>query len=230
MKKLMSFAALSAFIFLLNSCIPSIHPLYTKDKLVMVKELPGTWINGPADYSFSKKQKVMGEEKDVNITVYNNGEQPEIWKFEQLEDKEYRLIHTDSDGRRAAFEIFVIRLGKHYFIDFYPKDMPSEETGNGNNFFGKNNSMNSLQATHLWPVHTFAKLEVTQNQLKISMFDPDFLKKLLENQQIRIKHEKTENGYVLTASSQELQKFVEKYADVREAYLSGDPITLNKSL
>lgn len=61
----------------------------------------------------------MGEEKDVSVTIYDHAKQPEIWKFQQLEDKEYHLIHTDSEGRRAAFEAFVIRLGKNYFIDFF---------------------------------------------------------------------------------------------------------------
>lgn len=60
----------------------------------------------------------MGEEKDVSVTIYDHAKQPEIWKFQQLEDKKYHLIHTDSEGRQAAFEAFVIRLGKNYFIDF----------------------------------------------------------------------------------------------------------------
>ena len=64
--------------------------------------------------------------------------------------------------------------------------------------------------------------------MKISMFDPDFVGDLLEHQQIRIKHENTANGFVLTASSEELQKFAEKYADNKEAFL--EPTVLQNKM
>lgn len=190
--------ALIAIIF--QSCLPSLHPLYTPDKLIAIKELPGSWM------------------------AYENGKpnQPtsETWNFKKGDDLSYHLIHTDKQGRKAAFKIHTVQLGKHYFMDFFPMNLKDEDAQ-------ATIELNSMEEWHFIPVHTFAKLEITTQGLQIHLFDPDFLENLLKNQQIRIKHEVSETGYLLTASSQELQKFVEKYADEKAAFLT-DPVILKQ--
>lgn len=228
-QKLAISAFVAVFLLLANGCIPSLQPIYTEDKLVAIKELPGTWVDAANELNFTQQKTVMGEKKDVQVTVHQ--QQKETWRFKADGDKRYQLIHIDNNGNAAAFDIHVIKLGSDFFMDFYPTSMPNEDelkqdAGIGN-LVKELEKMNSLKAFHVYPVHNFAKLEVGQKQLKITMFDPDFLKNLLENQQIRIKHEKTEEGFILTASSQELQKFAEKYAHVKEAFLD-DPIVLNR--
>ena len=195
---------------LLDSCIPSLHPIYTPDKLVLLNGLPGTW------------------EADKGQTGQDaNPKKPEIWTFKQGEDKKYLLIHQDEDGYVAAFDVHVVRLGSHYFMDFYPGEMPRESAPiSSGSMLGSLEQMNSFMKYQLLPVHIFAKVELSGQLLKINMFDPEFLEKILERQQIRIKHEKTENGYLLTASPSDLQKFAEKYAEEKEAFLD-DPIVLN---
>ncbi|MCB0520294.1 MAG: hypothetical protein H6577_08750 [Lewinellaceae bacterium] len=208
MKKYLVLFALAVF-FILQGCIPSLHPIYTTDKLVEVKELPGLWT----------------ESGNGQVTYKNSEGKPESWNFNDQGDKSYELIHTDDQGRKAVFEVHVIKLDRYYFMDFYPTESAEE----GEPVIADVYKMNDMEQMHLLPVHTFAKLEISPTELKISMFDPDFLKKLLENQQIRIKHEKTESGFVLTASPEELQKFVAKYADVKEAFLP-DPTVLKNRL
>ncbi len=212
MKKSLKFAtiALAGLLgILLNGCIPSIYPLYTADKLVMLTGLPGKW------------QQDKGQAPQNGDT-----KKPETWTFRQGEGKNYLLIHEDEDGYFAAFDVHVVKLGDHYFMDFYPDDMPDEKTTGIGSMLGNPQELNSFMKIHLLAVHTFAKVELSGNVLKISMFDPEFLEKLLERQQIRIKHEKTEGGYVLTASSEDLQKFVGKYATEKSAFLD-DPVVLN---
>lgn len=151
---------------------------------------------------------------------------PEHWTFKQGEEKGYLLIHVDGVGHLAAFDVHVVKLGSHYFMDFYPTNMPDKNNSDLiGNVTGFPEKMNSFLEIHLLAVHTFAKVELSGKSLKISMFDPDFLKNMLENQQIRIKHEKSEDGYLLTASPTDLQKFAEKYAEVDEAFLD-EPLML----
>lgn len=184
-------------VVLIQSCIPSLHPLYTKDKIVYLDVLEGEWI----DKSDSKGSK--------------------FWEFKKHENDGYLLIHTDANKAKAAFEVFVVKLGDDYFLDFFPAD------SHGGLFQGEN-TMNEMAAIHILPVHTFAKLIVKDNAVNIRMFDPEFLEGLFAHRQIRIKHEKLEGGdYLLTAKPAELQKFVEKYADQNEAYID-DLIVLNK--
>lgn len=206
-------------IILLNGCIPSLHPIYTADKLVTLKQLPGTW---------ETKKEGENQEKFQIITPKGTSGKPETWTFMAGEDKNYLLIHEDEDGFRGAFDVHIIKLGETYFMDFYPSDMPDGNSGSPSDVFKETEQINNFTKIHLLAVHTFAKLEITGKELKISMFDPDFLKNLLERQQIRIKHEKTENGYVLTASPEDLQKFASKYANEKEAFLDNPMVLKNK--
>lgn len=218
MKKSLKFAivALAGLLaFALGGCIPSLHPIYTADKLVEIKSLPGIW----------KKAEDSGNDGNYKVSFKNTDGQPETWDFRHKEGKSYRLVHEDSDGLKAAFEVHIIRLGAYYFMDFYPTELDKESDPDVAMVY----KMNSMEANHLLPVHTFAKLEVSATELRISMFDPDFLKNLLERQQIRIKHEKTDSGYVLTASPEDLQKFALKYANNKEAFLD-EPVVLQNKL
>lgn len=209
-KRLASIAAVGLLAMLMNSCIPSLQPLYTADKLVLLNGLTGVW------------QADKGE-TDQN----GKSKKPEVWTFRKGEDKSYLLIHEDEEGLVAAFDVHVVKLGNHYFMDFFPGNLPDDENVNSiGKIFKDPSQMNGFLKYHLLAVHTFAKVELSGKTLKINMFDPDFLKNLLERQQIRIKHEKTENGYILTAPSTDLQKFVEKYAEEKEAFLD-DPVVLN---
>lgn len=199
-KKIVTIAVVGLLVSLITGCIPSLQPLYTPDKLVILPSLVGIW----------------------QQTGVQNIE-PEVWTFAKGEDKSYVLIHKDSDGLVAAFDVHVVKLGSHYFMDFYPGNLPEDYKQSK---VGDPAVMNEFLKRHLIAVHTFAKVELSGKTLKISMFDPEFLKNLLENQQIRIKHEKTEAGYLLTASSEDLQKFVEKYAEEKSAFLD-EPVVLN---
>ena len=218
--------AILIFVFLIQSCIPSLHPLYTKDKIVYLEQMEGVWSDQPGDVKIEKRQKVMGEEKNVVVTINaEETDRPEIWDFRK-DDDGYVLIHQDSKGRKAAFEVFVVKLGDDYFMDFYLSDFPKGESPIPSDVL--DHKENDLAVNHLLPVHTFAKLIVDDNEVKIRMFDPEFLEKLFKQRQIRIKHEViNDDTYVLTAQPEELQKFVEKYADENEAYID-DLIVLHK--
>ncbi len=204
-KKLTALAFSGILLTFLNGCIPSLQPLYTPDKLVMLSGLPGIWHR---------------EQQE------NKAKKAELWTFRPGEGKNYLLIHEDENGRVAAFDVHVVKLGRHYFMDFYPGSLPVDKpNGTIGSILGDTEQMNGFMKQHLIAVHTFAKVEMTGHVMKINMFDPDFLKHLLENQQIRIKHEKTENEYLLTAPPADLQKFVEKYAEEKTAFLD-EPIVL----
>ncbi len=226
MKKKIGFLVFVVCLVLAQGCIPSLHPLYTKDKIIYLNELEGVWTDKPGGVQIHKKEKVMGEEKEVTVTMKNDeADMPTVWDFRKNSDGGYFLVHQDEKGIKAAFDVYVVKLGGGYFMDFYPADFPSEESNGPDVLDFK---PNSFQVFHLLPVHTFAKLIITEGEVKINLFDPDFIGKLLEQRKIRIKHELlVDGGYVLTAQPDELQKFVEKYADNDELYVDG-AVVLNK--
>ena len=223
--KIISITTICLFL-LLQGCIPSLHPLYTKDKIVYLELLEGVWADQQED---TELQSLTGKEKDDVATIKNNGSAlADIWDFRKNDDNGYLLIHQDNKGRKAAFDIYVVKLGDDYFMDFYMRDLPKNEAGAFSDVL--NNNENDLAVYHTILVHTFAKLIVVKDEVKIKMFDPDFLEKLFKQRQIRIKHEQLDDGQiVLTAQPEELQKFVEKYADHNEAYID-DVIVLSKQI
>jgi len=85
-----------------------------------------------------------------------------------------------------------------------------------------------LASFHIVPVHTFAKLKVTSNQLQINWFDQDWLEKLIKENKIRIHHEYNGDYILLTALPKELQKFVTKYVDSEEAFKDGIEAVLSR--
>jgi len=193
MKRTINYLLVFALIVWLSGCIPSLHPIYTDEDRIRLDEIIGKWTNldGKETYDFRMHENDSG--------AY------------QLMLKE--LPHTEyggSDSSSANFEINLVELGGHTFMDFYPDENES-----------LNNLSNHL-VFHLLTVHTFARFEVNLDTLKIYRPDPEWLEKLFEENRIRIAHEIVDDGIVLTASTEDLQKFFTKYADDPDAYLSPD--------
>jgi hypothetical protein len=96
----------------------------------------------------------------------------------------------------------------NYFLDFYVTDYLDGQDVTIFDF-------------HLIPVHSFAKLEMKGNRAVIRWYDPEWLKKLITQNRIRIHHENNGDYILLTAQPAELQKFVVKYVNSEEAFKDG---------
>ena len=198
--------ALASLIFLFSSClIPSIHPLYTADVLVQKPEIEGTWINAE--------------------------EQGQEWHF--AEDGDHYYL-TQGEGHIAFFETHLLQLENNLFLDLKPVDIDQtwDRTMFDYQFEGdkKEGELNELLISLLLPIHTFAKVDILEDEIQIRFFDPEWLEELFKKRKIRINHEKIEDMYLITASSKELQKFISKYADLEEAYAEYDnPLTLKRA-
>lgn len=152
---------------------------------------------------------LTGEWIDSDGTIWNFEHEYHGKKVpENIDSTSYVLNLKDKDGKESKFSIHVIQLAGHYFMDFYLED-----------FLDDNNL--DLESFHIVPVHTFAKLDVRENVLQINWFDQEWLKKLIEENKIRIHHEANDDYILLTAKPKELQKFVIKYVNSEEAFKDG---------
>ena len=74
-----------------------------------------------------------------------------------------------------------------------------------------------MTAYHHIPVHTLARVQYSRDSILLYWYGDEWLNELFEQNRIRIKHETVENHdydrQVLTASTDELQKFIKKYAN-----------------
>lgn len=97
----------------------------------------------------------------------------------------------------------LIQLGEYYYLDLY---LPNFETDA------------PMFYAHMYPVHTIWRFEIEDDSLIIRPFNSDWIRDLIQNNQIRIKNEKTDYGLLITAGTEELQAFVKKYGADERVY------------
>lgn len=80
---------------LFGGCIvPSLHPLYTEDKLVFEAALIGEWT----------------EEND------------QVWTFTKKEEKAYQLVISGEDAKSATYEAHLAKINDTLFLDLFADD------------------------------------------------------------------------------------------------------------
>ena len=91
-------------------------------------------------------------------------------------------------------------------------------------------NVNSLYSLHLIDTHSLVKLEIlSSDRMNIKWLDEDKLKNLINDKKIKIKHEKAgiDEDILLTASSGELVKFIEKLTHTENEYDWGKDVRFN---
>ncbi len=136
------------------------------------------------------------------------------WQFRKEWDHYY--LQMNDDGKEAFFFVHLVQLGEYFYLDFFPDKVDALE-------------INEFLLWHLLPVHLFTRVEIREDRIELYFFDPEWLEELLDERKIRIKHEKVTGNYLITASTEELQKFVSKYGHLEEAYVESEPVVLHRS-
>jgi hypothetical protein len=223
-----------AICIFLGSCIPtSIHPFYTEETLITADEIVGSWkeeeISLELDVSTITIDGVeYKSEKNNKVTLF------EEWNFTKSDKKgnyHLEIISPDQDIIQAYMEHFeaddpssvklisdqlskkkdyksqtlhldvhTFKIDKQVYLNFYPDQ-------------SEMNGTDGFYEYHLLPVHSFAKLINKDGQMELKFLNRNKFSKLIENQMIKIKHEKTDDHIILTASTRNLQKFIEKYGE-----------------
>lgn len=177
-------------LFISGCVVYSFYPLYTEKDLFPNDILTGNWIDDEGTQWFFEHD-------------YHGEKLPE-----NIDSTSYVLKMKDKDEKESEFSVHVLRLGGHYFLDFYLEEFLDDDNLD-------------LASFHIIPVHTFAKLAIEEEQLLINWFDQDWLEDLIKENKIRIHHENNGDVILLTAKPKELQKFVRKYVDSVEAFEDG---------
>ncbi len=183
---------------LLGGCVPvmSLHSLYTKENVVFEEKLLGTWVDDP-----------------------NSPES--TWEFRRIDEPKnaYKLILSDDKGQKGSFVAHLVKLENSLFLDVFPDEFPCDtEDPNKTDWL--------YNVFFLVPVHTFIKIDSIGPQLKMRLTDDDKMAELLKEDPNAVKYMSIEDRLILTASTEELQAFVLKYAD--DSRVFPDEIVLNR--
>jgi hypothetical protein len=189
-------------LFFSGCVIWSFYPLYTEKDLFENEILTGNWMDGDSlQWEF----------------VHPESGNPKI-----IDKKSYELHLTDYDKKETTYDVNIIQLDRIYFLDFYITEIAGANSSDTN---AKLNYWN----LHVIPVHTFAKLTIINDTLKINWFDGNWLKEQIEGKKIKMQHEYNDENLLLTAKTADLQKLVVKYANTPEAFKDGLAVTLIKN-
>ena len=216
MKRLIVFVVLACC---LSSCLISLHPLYTKETIVYDPLLEGQWVENLEPGSETEPNCWIFRPKEMSIKMSvgdGNGAMQTVRNQDGYEGH-YNLAHINSDGN-YAYDAVLLKLGNYYYLDVLPeapiddpkKFMDAEFPGINN--LKKNRESYPSLANYI-ATHSFYRVDF-ENDKKILLypFDPDRLEKLVKERKIRIKHENVDGNFVITASTEDLQKFILKYA------------------
>jgi len=146
------------------SCIPSLYPLYRDKDLIFNTRLLGlfstdsdriggdTWKFDSLDWRLENKS---GGEWDL----FRSG-------------KTYKLIAIEDD-KKAEFAVHLIKLGKNYYLDFFPV---------------KYNIPHVMLDQQLMPAHIFGKVEFVDDNIVMNWFDGEFLTNMIDSNKVKISH------------------------------------------
>lgn len=192
-----------------QGCITSLHPLYTNKDLTFDKRLIGTWHSDGSGDSW-KIENLMDKEL-ASFKDPKEKKEKEGFKSMFINKNTYLLTYKEK-GKQGEFLLNLVSLDDELYIDLYPGSLKEQ---------------NELLEDHYLPVHSYAKIKINSNGFELSFFNGEQIYKLLNENRIKIKHESFEYYKVITASTEELQKFVTKYADSKDFFMA--PVTFKKS-
>ncbi len=177
----------------LSCFVPSLYPLFEDKDLVFEPALVGTW---------------QGKDSADTWTFSKNG-------------NEYQLISVQAKykenppakgvaGETVTFQARLGRLGKFLFLDVTPDEWPENREVH-----------NDLFNMHIIQAHTIWRVWLEKDLLRIASLNDEWLEKAIENGKVTIHHAQvsSKDPLILTAITAELQEFVMKYAEDREAFL-----------
>ena len=103
---------------------------------------------------------------DANLVgVWSEPNSKNFWEFKPVvNSKKYDVIYTDEKGI-GKFDGRLGKIGSGTFIDFFPQDINLP----GSDFY----------KFHLLGIHTFAKVGLSKDSLKLSVMNPDNVEKLI---------------------------------------------------
>lgn len=189
--------------------LKSVHPLVEEENAILVEGLEGIWETDDQRWTFindASKFNNLGQYLGENIEV-DTDEDEDLG----LGDV-YLILFENLEENSADTSIFmgmVTELNDAYFLDL---SVVAESIS------ALEESESNFVDSHFFPVHTFSKITLNDTRLDIELFQSSFIKELISSNRIRIKHEETDDTILITASTRELRKFVEKYAHEEDAY------------
>ncbi len=225
MKKII-FTISIAILVTASSCVTTLQPLVTYNTAIADNRLEGAWEQEGDEYIvqkvfnsdfFKKNQKDLEKSRKEN-----NGQLSEKDKKDSVLFSKSYLIKYSKDGIQYLLFGSLIKLNGRLFMNFKPADMTEIDTSDAEIEINLSNRLDS---------YTIARVQFTNsNIMKLDFIDGGYLYDQIKAGRMKIKHETEElyDTFLITASTTELQQFLEKYGNDSRFFNKENSVTLNR--
>lgn len=209
-----------------TACVTSLQPLVTSNTATIDDRLVGTWKNNDHEYTVQKffasdlykKIKIeLEHEKERN----DNSLHEAIKKDSLLFSKSYVISFTKDDVRYEMFGS-LIRLNGQLFINFTPAY---------GSRFDSSGDEREISLTDRINTYTIARLRILNtNRMEIDFINGGYIHDQVKKGRLKIKNERDDlyDTFLITASTTDLQQFLEKYGKDNRFYEKQNSITLKR--
>ncbi len=222
MKKIIS--ALFVLIITATSCVTSLQPLVTYKTAIADNRIEGTWQQDGQEYmiqkvfnsDFYKKNK-----KDLEKSrKENNGQLSEKDKKDSVLFSRSYVIKYSKEGIQYLLLGSMINLNGRLFMNFTPVDLAITDS----TIKEPETDLSNQLITY-----TIARLQFTNtNLINLDFIDGGYLYNQIKAGRMKIKNETDEHydTFLITASTIELQQFLEKYGNDSRFFNKENSVTL----
>ena len=151
----------------------------------------------------------MGHAFNKMGKAFNNLTTSNSMKY-STSSKSYRMSLYD-EGQVFDYEATLTLIGDDYFLDLYATEGKQVEL--------------AMESRVWFPVHTFMKIDVLDGKIAITEFDLQRMNKLFDSNLVRMRHENVDGTILITAKTEEIRKFLDKYSDDEEVFEKADYYT-----
>lgn len=225
MKKILFIISIIVFVTA-SSCVTSWQPLVTYNTAIADNRLEGEWEQDGQEYIVQKifnSDLYMEIQKDLEKSrKENNGQLSEKDKKDStLFSKSYSIKYV-KDGIQYLLLGSITKLNGMSFMNFTPIDLKNTDSTSKEPEINLPSRLNC---------YTIARVQfTTSNIMKLDFIDGDFLYKQIKAGRMKIKNETDEmyDTFVITASTNELQQFIQKYGNDSRFFNKENSVTLNR--
>ena len=194
--------------------ICSLNPFYLEKNIVLAPEIEGNWSPHPI--------KSKSDSTSKSSSHWELADTTSIWRIKQFIFEEkvktkhgkdsiifkpqnhyvVKLTGNNPDSVQYQFKLVLFQVKDYLYGDFSPYETTSI----------KNSRM---EKENYFTVHTLARVRIQNKQFNISWLGSDYMKDMIEKKRVRIKYRYVDDAkrLLLTASSEELTRMIERYAN-----------------
>ena len=116
----------------------------------------------------------------------------------------YKLTRWEKEDT-IWYEAHYLKIDNSFYMDLYPlKGMPFD--------------IDEMMMKNYFPVHSFLKLDLKNDSVVVRLFDEEKLIHLFKQNRIRLRHELMDDYVLITASTDDLRKFIDKYSASEDVF------------